>query len=387
VIVSYSIELSVDCRACNVSVPVNGVVPVVRCYHCGEDNRLEDRWPKIVDRELLAEVWRWDEGRVEPKRVVFLGGEPAYRLGFGKRLPRCEACQGPPLDLAALLTDPDGECFCPGCGQSVRVRAAEPLSRGLEPCAWALVGETALDAEARAVQARDRPVLFACMGCGAGLKVDGSSRSVTCGHCDAANYLPDGLWHQVNPVPRPRPFFLVCDYDYASARALRWTDEDVRVGDASSPSLDVAEIELLAKDESKRVRRQVARNPNAWAELLDLLVVDPEPDVRDPALQHPNTSELTLLAACHQGPWYIQRVLARDALPASVLDFIAGDPSTSFREKVAGRQDTPVSTLKRLAEDADDGVRRIARSSLEILRAAGVDVGPAPGFFAKLLGD
>ncbi len=46
---------------------------------------------------------------------------------------------------------------------------------------------------------------------GGKLPVDGASRTVTCPHCSAANYLPDGLWLQLNPTPRVQAFFLVCD--------------------------------------------------------------------------------------------------------------------------------------------------------------------------------
>jgi hypothetical protein len=36
VLVGFALRVSIGCRACRISVPLNGIVASARCYHCGD---------------------------------------------------------------------------------------------------------------------------------------------------------------------------------------------------------------------------------------------------------------------------------------------------------------------------------------------------------------
>jgi hypothetical protein len=184
------------------SNPINGIVGSIRCYHCGEVNRLEQAfWTWFLHDDLFERAF---QPPVEEKRSGRI--QPVCWVFYRPRMPRCRRCDGPEIDPDALVGA--ASCFCPGCGAAIPVRAADDLCRAIHKGARVVVGESTSPAE-QAVQARTTPMLFACMGCGGALTVDGSTQAVTCTFCNAPNYLPDGLWNQLHPVPRPHDFYFV----------------------------------------------------------------------------------------------------------------------------------------------------------------------------------
>ena len=204
---SFTMRLAIDYPGCNTSVPINGITNAVRCYHCGEQLTLDATfWIDAFEPKQFAEAIGFAEG--EGRETSVISGH-RYRVSCGRRTPRCQGCKGPDLAVDTLAPMVEaGHCFCPGCGHAVALRAADALCRAIHPRSAIVVGEALVDPT---VAAKTRPVLVACMNCAGALKVDGSTRTVTCSHCDQANYLPDGLWNQMNPVPRVQTFFLVCD--------------------------------------------------------------------------------------------------------------------------------------------------------------------------------
>jgi hypothetical protein len=216
---SFPIRLSVDCQACQTSIPVNGVVESVRCYHCGETNPLgQPFWTWALSPECFAEALTFEPGNATEHKVM---GRRSHRLAYGRRIPRCQVCTGPDLDERVVVSAAAaGQCACTGCGAGIRVRDADALCRAIHPNARYMVGETADDAAAQALQKQTSPVMFACMGCGAGLRIDGTSRAITCTFCNASNYLPDGVWQQFHPVPKPQTFFFLCEFDAAARDQL-----------------------------------------------------------------------------------------------------------------------------------------------------------------------
>ena len=55
-------------------------------------------------------------------------------------------------------------------------------------------------------------MMFSCLSCGAGLKVDGKSRTVDCSYCNTENFLPEELWRRFNPVPKAGVVFMLMEY-------------------------------------------------------------------------------------------------------------------------------------------------------------------------------
>jgi len=324
------------------SMPINGFVESVRCYHCGEINQLGvEFWQHAIERDNFAEALAGAEGEATDANVMSRYGN--YQLAYGKRAPRCQACKGPDLDVNTLAGFVEaGRCFCPACGHQIRVRNADALVRAINDRAVGVVHETAALGGEHPMEARTQPVLFQCMGCGGGLTVDGSSRAVSCQFCNQSNYLPDGLWRQLNPVPKPAVFFLICHYDEASAQALRWSSEETRAADAAT-SQDPNALAQLAKYDEEDVRKAVAANPATPPQVLWDLATD-------------------------DGDEVLEALCARADLPWQICDRLSAHTDDQTRQRIARHPNLPYPTLKQLAKDDDSDVQAAAQAQLRVRR-------------------
>jgi hypothetical protein len=262
---SFTIMLSIDCEACRTPMPVNGIVPWVRCHGCEQVRQLDAGfWTSAMEPDYFGEALGFENG--EGRQVTSMG-HPEYRLSYGRRIPRCQKCKGPDLDLSTLGNFlPRGRCFCPACGNSINVRPADDLCRAINPRAQFVVHETFGEAPATGAASP----LFPCLGCGAGISADGSSRTVVCGRCQAQNFVPDALWRQLRPPPVSHGFFLVCAYDAAARAEARWADDDLKQQDAARADLTYEQFAKLAKDEDDDVREIVARNAACPQDILPI---------------------------------------------------------------------------------------------------------------------
>ncbi len=385
-LVSFTFRITRECQACKISLPLNGISAELRCYHCGEVNPQDASfWTYVIERAHFASALGFQEGEASESRVMSRLGNYVY--AYGKRTPRCQVCKGPDLVLDALQAEAadDGRCFCPACGQSIRLRPADDLVRAINDRAVLVVGETTGDAT---MQARTKIHVFACMGCGGGLKVDGSRRSVECEYCKAANYLPDGLWNEINPVPKPHAWFLVCDYDDASMRTLRWSDDKTRAADAATAPLSAEEFEQLSRDGESQVRAAVAGNPACPPAILERLAYDRDGEVMPSAAGNPHTPLQALidLAAQSEQESVWQALCSHVGQHAPVIEQLAQHHRYGARVLAAGHPALSLATLHKLAKDDDSDVQKAARARLDALRGQGVDVDAGRGFFAKLFG-
>lgn len=386
---TFTLRISIDCHACRTSLPVNGFTTSVRCYRCNEVNALDldGFWRSQLEPEYFAEALEMEQG--DGREVTSMGGTSA-RVAYGRRTPRCQACKGPDLDpvpLSHFLSA--GRAFCPACGTPIRLRLADDMIRAINPAARMVVGEDLEDDTTRAAHQKTQPVLFACMGCGGGLQVDGSSRSVVCQYCNAPNFLPDGLWQQLHPVPKPTAFFLVCEYDEATLTQTRWTSEEVRAADAARPDLSPAQYAQLARDEEDDVRIAVAGNPAAGPEALWQLAHDDDYQVRAAVAKNPAAPPQALAKlATDDDSDVLEALTTNPNLPPPVVEQMSRADSYQVRVAAAKHPALSVDSLQRLSGDDDSDVQEAARARIEQLRAQGIDVRPkGGGFFKKLFDD
>lgn len=329
-------------------MPLNGIVPSARCYHCGELNTFDGQfWVDALERAIFDEGFALPpfERRRAPEGDGFV-------VEYGPQPITCGRCLGAPIDPTSLAAAAArGAYDCTQCGASIRARVADPLSLAVYPATRFVVGETAVDASGQALQAQGRPVVFQCMTCGGGLQVDGSKRLVGCQFCGADNYLPDGLWQLLRPVPKPEPFYLVCEVETIDERRLR----------AASGALRPDEIATLAVDADKLVRRAIAGNPATPPELLKVLARDASRTVLEGLAGNPN-------------------------LPDALLESMAASDDEGFRLLAAENPRLGHARLLSLAEDPAPRVAEAAQARVEALRAQGIAIGGVRGFFGKLFG-
>jgi hypothetical protein len=344
---SFAFRLSMDCRACRISMPVNGIVESVRCYHCGETSALGRFFFKDHLDRCFVEAEEMAPGAMKDESRTHLGA--AVRLSYGRGAPHCPTCPTAPIEPALVIESvAKGGCFCGKCGKSVRVRPADALLSAVHPGARFAVSEHALDETAQALSAKTKPVMFQCMSCGGALHVDGNARVVACSYCKSDNYLPDGLWQMLHPVPKPEVFFLLCEIDGPEDRLAR----------ARQPNLPAPEYERLAQDRDLRVVQAVAANPHAPPTLLRWLCGNRHRSV-------------------------LEGLAANPALPLDMVQAMAKSDDAEFRAIAATNPALSHELLRDLAHDPNPAVVSAAHARIEQLKAQGVNV---EGFFARLFG-
>ncbi len=204
-----AIELRGECPHCGNPVMVNALTERIHCPSC-----LKDRpYAYSAWEDLLENLWslRPDTDTGQGGNITQLGVN--WHLMYARFDPYCYACKHD-FDMEAVLASPSPYA-CPGCGEPWHHRPAPPEAREAMPGLVHLVAEhpgqiPGVESEASAPNG-GKPILFACMGCGGALEVDGSERVITCRYCDASNYLPDDLWLRMHPVETVRRWFVWLD--------------------------------------------------------------------------------------------------------------------------------------------------------------------------------
>jgi hypothetical protein len=212
----YCVELrvAVKCDGCDHSIPVNGPRPRVKCPECQEILELKGRlrWAEVLNyQNPTVDVFTATRGH-EPGQGDY-GAWAPVKLNSRRVWPSCPECDhafAPDETMAAL--DGGGALSCPACSASLSIDPAPAILTGPFPATRWLVGADALqegDGPRVSTAFGGKPVAMACMSCGGGLRVDGSSRLVTCAYCEVPNYLPDDLWLALHPAPKRERWYVL----------------------------------------------------------------------------------------------------------------------------------------------------------------------------------
>jgi uncharacterized CHY-type Zn-finger protein len=353
-LISYVLRTGVYCGACRNLVPVNGFAESVDCPQCGRQASAErDHWKMAYDEETFQLALTLPEGQLRESQIL---GVMDYH--WGHKTPACGGCQAE-LSLQALAAQVEqGGAPCPGCGERVPIRPADGLAQELHPDARFVVGEALRGDATRELDRARRPVVFQCMQCAATLRVDGCKRTVECSYCQASNYLPDGLWRELNPVPVMREYYLVCELSQerkllarANDRLRQLQSEHPRPGrSADLERTDYSLLLLLGEDADKR---DVLENPATPAETLEEFARSFDPDTIFVA-----NESLFELAAAHPS-------LAPETI-AWMVETTKGTPVYSeIKRALARNPNTPSDALSTLAaEFFDDEVVALAKAQL-----------------------
>ncbi len=274
---SFMMSTGAPCSACQNLVPFNGITEEVDCPSCGNRVQLpRELWTKVFEPKYFFGATHMSEEGVGGDGQVL--GRLSYR--FGRREPRCASCDHP-QSLESLVNHVDqGGVPCPQCRAWVSVRPAPELAKALYGAAEYIVGEQLPDSAGRALDRERKPVSFACVQCGGGLSVDGSARTVECPYCQSSNYLPDGLWRELNPVPVMSEYYVVWDLDSKAhkvegARAIleHLKDKSSRPGKEKDLGHAQASILLYFGDDEDRddVLRNLSVPAEAFARFLSMI--------------------------------------------------------------------------------------------------------------------
>ncbi len=257
VLVGFCVRGTARCDGCGDRFPVGGLSPRLACPKCGDVREITpDQWGERLTALRRTII-------LKPGDIQGLHDGGGTILKFGWNHPTCLHCERrlPPPDELENHLDA-GAIACPHCQKPVSLRPAGELEAAIHPDARFVVGETiAADGSLEIARSRE-PVVINCSHCGGALSIDGAARTVTCTYCAADNYLPDGLWQKLNPVPKAHFIYLVAA---VSARTFDRAQGEKRDDDAPA---DETEPER-ASDRQPEPEPAEPSPEDSWPELDD----------------------------------------------------------------------------------------------------------------------
>jgi DNA-directed RNA polymerase subunit RPC12/RpoP len=444
-LIGIKVKLSVLCPSCNARTQLAGLRRAPICHRCLKQLSLSE----MLIRKTPAIKYYFGGGRdivqdaialIEEGQPGSFSAEEEYKLEYWRQRPSCLSCGAPYSDEAILNAGSEIAC---SCGVSTPVRRGDPGLLELDERIACVIGDAG---ETQVVQRPAQSMVLSCMSCGAGLKADGKSRTVTCTYCGSANYLPDDAWQHMHPVPPEHPFFLVIDanpfVDVMARLPFCYTPAGIEHdGDCSIDRL----VESLESAIAPKIMLRGERLQRAKTDLIErlktlllpgnrkylemvmhskapygkvahwLLLTLPESEALVPALWSMGGDELLEQAFDENAPAAFLVVVARSGdvstrlrlaqrttLPAEAAGALAADADAGVRAALAARQDLPEHLVTQLASDKEVSVRgAVARNratpaellkqlrkdpAAEVQALARQNASYQPGFFSRLLG-
>lgn len=349
---TFQLTLSLTCPSCRYPVPVNALRDRAHCGTCGETLALSaETWSGFFGSKVWPTLVRATPGTGTNAQVR---GAFKAELTYGRRAaPACPHCA---TALPETLRAPTP---CPGCGVQVAARRPNALVHAAVPGCVAVIGESTAHGEPTGAA----PVLFACLACGVGLRVDGSARTLACAGCGVDNYLPDALWRRFFPVRKAQGFYVVCDLSPADTETIQASSDTWQIRhriaqETQRPSV----LARLARDPDSDVREAVASNPEVAADTQLVLARDADSDVRELLAANPRLTDDALSVLLDDSDSDVAEVLAvRGDLPLTALQALAAHDYWRVRQTIAKRPGLPLALAQVLARDSDSDVARHAK--------------------------
>jgi DNA-directed RNA polymerase subunit RPC12/RpoP len=317
---AYTFRISLDCPHCRSGVPVNAITGEVLCNNCMRSIELDQTWwESHLSAETIEEAMSCEPGTGNSSQSL---GGMNEKVDSGNRPPRCQHCKAEFEGALLQSAVENGGFACPGCQKRIRVRKATPLALALIHEADLLVhedesgGDLGGDGNTGA-----EPVLFACLACGAGLPVDGSTRMPQCKHCGNSNYLPDPLWMRLHPAVVSHAFFVTRNTQAKPPKVAP---------DKLSDDMD--------NDKAIRILRDKDLEISVLTRLFEIF--EDDSDVLEAIVKHPQTSEELMQKLAHVDHYEVRVALAkRPQISDSLFGKLAQDTDSDVKEALLKRED------------------------------------------------
>ncbi len=223
--IGICIEAGISCPSCENNIPLNALMPSIKCPGCGEYLKLSlDNWKSVLE-EAIRSAPSYGEGEGSKLNIF---GSYNFKITYGRQTPRYDDTKDS-IDTGTLLANIDaGKVLHPQSGAPTSIRRMPEQYREAFKGVVALVGEDpellpgSSAGQSLETASKGHPVAFACPNCAGNLTIDGTSRMVDCSFCDTQVYLPDDLWFTLHPAPKKKRWYLLFD---EFARPLEWERE------------------------------------------------------------------------------------------------------------------------------------------------------------------
>jgi hypothetical protein len=358
-ILGIEIQFRILCSHCNSYNQVLGLKTKLTCYNC---SRPVDIRQKLADsrvsgikyhfggyydiiREAMAILKEGEEGKDSSSQSV--GAKFFYR----RSLPYCPACSHP-VDAKKIFSGDSDHITCADCGKHIPVRKRDSGVKQWDKRIDFVLNDSGESAE-RFARIDNEPgqdgLVVHCKGCGRGLEVDARNRILTCPQCSLVNIIPDAVWLRISPVPEDEPFFLLIEY----------TREDLF--DAWIYFLHPTQYFL---DQNTEIHKNIRHDVRKFIREMDVN------DLRSKVSQKGDYvfKELVIrtglvldkvidLFITHEDARVRQMVFEMDALPPSIIGWMAEKGPIEARMSLTDRRDLPEEVLNALSRDPDPRVR------------------------------
>ena len=206
----FVFKVLMPCPECGSSVALEGPVLRVVCIACQSTLELvPENWKGALEFRKYEAEFSLTEGKTRGSSLT--NGELRLLVRWGPARPVCPDC-ATLMPIESVPPGGDGSLSCK-CGRSITTFPPPEWLRQVVPSAVQLFGAIRESTpEGLAIVeplGAQKPVLFGCPRCGAGLDIASESpRILTCKYCDSDLYLPDSLWHALHPVKKRAPFWV-----------------------------------------------------------------------------------------------------------------------------------------------------------------------------------
>jgi hypothetical protein len=222
---SYNFEIQVICPGCNTNHPVSSLLADGTCENCGKElilnNLIQQSFEtgsftgSFIDRIKIMNGFLTGVFN-NHNSSAGLGAVSEFKMMCRSHPADCEECKTP-LDESDILDSISNKkpVFCRKCNHPMPVRPADEKIKIFHPKAVAVINDSkGFDHNPKDVDSKSKTIVFSCMTCGAGLKLDNHSQRLSkCSFCDNENYLPDAVWNRLHPYKEPERIYLILDLD------------------------------------------------------------------------------------------------------------------------------------------------------------------------------
>ena len=217
---SFSFQIQVTCPGCNSSHPVSSLLANEICGNCGKE---------LIMNNIIQQTFNF--GEVDRLKIMngFLAGNINHRKlssDIGSISEIKMICNSHPANCGeckTLLDEHDildsitnkKPIYCKKCNHPMAVRPADDEIKQFHPKAIGVINDSrGFDVNPDTIENKSQTIVFSCMTCGAGLKLDKhSERMMKCIYCDNENYLPDAIWNRLHPYKAPELLYLILDLE------------------------------------------------------------------------------------------------------------------------------------------------------------------------------